>query len=354
MLGHQPAGRWGFVHGVNENQVAIGVTGWHSRLPAVGGGVTGTDLTRLALERSHTALHALDVLTDLITRHGQCPEAGTRMPADNLFLVADRQEAFVVEAAGRYWAIQECRQVRAVTDVALVRQDWQRLAPGLSSLAIENGWWNGDGSKLDFAGCLDAEAPAHAGARRRWGQATMALEQQNGAIDGPFLRRMLLDHHDHSDAAPTHRPPAPLAASCTTALAGPEEPPVVWCAVGLPRAAVYFPIWLDGELPEAFQGAGPDGTDVWQQTQHLAGLSEDRLAEGLGRLQAHFEQEVETLLPDARRSKRQGDTLRLRNQTTALMQKHISLFAKECRTLHGIAEPEAAPVCVDDFVSYIS
>jgi hypothetical protein len=362
VLGCQPGAAWGFAHGVNENHVALGVTRWHSRLPAIGGGLAGTDLARLALERSHTALHALDVLTDLISRHGQCPEAGsprTGAAADYLFLVADPHEAFVLEAAGRYWAILECAQVRAVTDVALIHQDWQRLSPGLASLAIENGWWDGDGSKLDFAGCLESEAPSHAPARRRWGRATLALEQQNGAIDAQFLRRMLFDHHDSNAAARTHRPPASLACSFTTNLAGRDEPGLAWCAFGTPRVAVYFPVWIDGELPAALHDADPEGTDVWQQTHDLLALAtgsdEDvpELREGLERLQATFDQDVEAFLPEARAMKRQGESVRLRNGTTALMQKHSALFARECRRLHGVAEPVLAPVGADEFTSYI-
>jgi hypothetical protein len=358
-LGCQPEGSWGFVHGVNESHVAVGVTGWHSRLPAAEGGLCGTDLTRLALERSHTALQALDVLTDLISRHGQAPERGAAGPADNIFLVADRQEAFALEAAGRYWAVLECRQVRAVTDVAMIRQDWHRIAPGLAALAIEHGWWDDDGSKLDFTACLDARAPAHSAARRRWGRATLALEQQNGAIDGHFLRRMLLDHPEHN-AARTHRPPAPPAGSFLTALANPDEPALAWCAFGVPRAAVYFPVWLDAELPAALHGISADGADVWRQTQDLLALAEtvdadhDRLAETLERLQTIFDQDVEGLLPQARRWKRQGDRQRLQVQTTTLMQKHVSMFVRECRQLHGPEEREPVRVYVDDFVSYIS
>lgn len=357
VLGLQPDDSWGFTHGINENHVAIGVTGWHSRLPAVGGGLTGTDLARLALERGHNALAALDVLTDLITRHGQCPEAGTRAPTDNLFLVADRKEAFVVEAAGRYWAVTECRQVRAVTDVALIRQDWQRLAPGLSALTIDNGWWDGDGSKLDFAGCLDTAVPAHSAARRRWGRATLALEHQSGAIDGTFMRRMLFEHYDSNASLRTHRPPADLAGSFTAALSEPADPVLAWCAFGVPRAAVYFPLWLDGDLPSALHGASPDGVDVWQQTRELVGLAEDgRLSEGLERLQTIFEQDVETFLPQARALKRQGDRVRLSHQATALMQKHIGLFAKEYRALFGGSEPAApqAVACAEEFVGYFS
>jgi hypothetical protein len=362
VLGHQPDGSWGFTHGVNENHVALGVTGWHSRLPAVGGGLTGTDLARLALERSHTALQAIDVLTDLITRHGECPETGTRAPADNLFLVADRQEAFVVEAAGRYWAIMECRQVRAVTDVALIQQDWQRLSPGLSALTIENGWWDGDGSKLDFAGCLDAQDATHIAARRRWGRATLALEQQNGAIDSAFLRQMLLDHYDGSVAAKTHRPPGALTGSMTATLTGPADPAVAWCAFGPPRAALYFPLWLDGDLPSAVHGASTEGIDIWQQTQDLLALIEEndadrgRLGEALERLQTTFEQDVEAFLPLARSLKHQGDSVRLKHQATALMQQHIGLFAHEYRVLQGAgapATPQAAKY-VEEYVGYFS
>jgi secernin len=356
VLGQQPERCWGFTSGVNENHVAVGVTGWHSRLPAVGGGLTGTDLTRLTLERAHSALHALDILTELISRHGQCPEAGTPNPTDNLFLVADRQEAFVVEAAGRYWAILECRQVRVVTDVALVHQDWHRLSPGLSTLAIANGWWDGDGSKLDFAGCLDAPAPTKAAAQRRWGRATLALEQQNGAIDGPFLRRLLFDLHDNCNVSKAHRTPAPLAGCFMAALAGADEPALAWCAFGLPRVAVYFPVWLDGDLPDAFHGANAEGIDVWRQTQELLSLGEDnrRLSDSLERLQAIFEQDVETLLPQARLWKRQGDVSRLNHHASALMQKHVGLFARECRALHGTPEREPAPIREEEFVSYIS
>ena len=96
-------------------------------------GLLGPELVRLTLERSHSARHAVDVLTDLIGRHGQ-GRGGDG--GDHIFLIADPEEAFAVEAADQVWAAQEIGQLRAVSDVAVLCQDWYRLAPGLADRAF--------------------------------------------------------------------------------------------------------------------------------------------------------------------------------------------------------------------------
>jgi len=139
-----------------------------------------------------------------------------------------------------------------------------------------------------------------------------------------------------------------------TALHAPEEPALAWCAFGPPRIAVSFPVWLDGELPAALQ----DSDDIVRQTRELAAFDNDedrrRLAESLERLQATFDQDVEAVLPQVRQLKRQGDAVRLRNQLTALMQKHAALFAQTCRRLHGAGEPQSVRIEVEEFVAYFS
>ena len=151
-------------------------------------GLTGPDLVRLALERCGSARQALDLLTDLLARHGEC--------GDHNFLLADPHEAYTLEAAGRHWAAQEIHQVRAVGDAAVIRQDWYRLSAGLAGEAINSGWWPEDGSKLDFAGRPGRRASPAGSALRRWGRTTRLLEEQNGHIDAAFLRRLLADHYD--------------------------------------------------------------------------------------------------------------------------------------------------------------
>src|SRR5262245_39007023 len=146
VLGCRAGRAWGYHAGINEHHVAAGFSRWQSKIPAECFGFTGADLVRLALERSRTARQALELVTDLVTRHGQ----GDSARHDHIFLIADSHEAYVVEAAGSSWAWVECREVRAVSDVGLIRQDWQRLSPGLADHAFAHGWWPDDGSKLDF------------------------------------------------------------------------------------------------------------------------------------------------------------------------------------------------------------
>src|SRR5271166_2901644 len=126
VAGHR-AGQWGYCHGVNEHGVAVGVTAVRTRLSAAGAGLAGTDLVRLALERAASARQAVDLITDLVIRHGQYAE-DEGQAADSSFLVADGREAFAVETCGRFWAEQVVGSVRAATNLCHLRQDWDRIA----------------------------------------------------------------------------------------------------------------------------------------------------------------------------------------------------------------------------------
>ena len=84
---------------------------------------------------------AVQTVADLIGRHGQGAYAGCppEDDHDNAFLIADRQEAYLLAACGGHWAVQQVAAVRALNESCHLRQDWDRISPGLSSLAIERG-----------------------------------------------------------------------------------------------------------------------------------------------------------------------------------------------------------------------
>ncbi|HYV34513.1 MAG TPA: carcinine hydrolase/isopenicillin-N N-acyltransferase family protein, partial [Gemmataceae bacterium] len=357
VLAAQARGAWGYLHGVNEHGLAVGCSNWNSRVKCSKPGLLGPELVRLVLERAHSAAQALDVLTDLIVRHGQgnFPGNPEEDAADHVFLLADSHEAFAVEAADNAWAAQEIHEVRAVSDVAVIRQDWYRLAPGLAGRAIAEGWWAEDGSKLDFIGALSEAPVGKASALRRWGRATLLLEQQNGHLDAPFIRQLLADHYDgtHFEADPLDGPslitplcqhavhgaiPATAASTVAQLPSTATLPVIVWIALGPPCISVHFPLFLDGELPIAYSG---DPSTLWMRTRRLADVLGTetrrwvRVREILGRLQARFEQDVEEFIAEAAPTSDCGRHPQMRRLASSLMQSHVERYEESLQILLG-------------------
>jgi secernin len=350
VLGSRPAGWWGYSQAVNEHGLVMGCVALATNLAATGPGLTGGDLVRLVLERCQRARQAVDLVADLLERHGPSasPDRTPEEGSDHGLLIADGQEAFAVETAGRYWVYQEIREVRAVSNVCIIHQDWDRISPGLAGHAIGQGWWPGDGSKLDFAGGLSAAPTGHASALRRWGRATLLLEQQNGHIDAAFLRRVLSDHYEgtHFEVDPltTSAGPVPLcqhgngpggsisAGSWVCQLsADPSHLPVVWCAFGPPCRQVYLPLLLVGELPRSLTADPGEGGLAERLARFEAGLRHapdggDQVRDCFGRLQAHFDREAEDFALEGAALKQAGHLTELGEQTTAWMQRNLESF----------------------------
>jgi secernin len=364
VVGWQATGRWGYRHGVNEHRVVAGCNPIRARLQSDGPGLTGPDLVRLALERASNARQARDVILDLVSRYGQTATAGEE--PNSTFLVADVREAFVLETAGNHWAEQEVHAVRAVSDVCHLHQDWDRIARGLADLAIGRGWWPQDGSKLDFAQVAapgDRQAPP---ALRRWGRATLLLEQSSGRVDRAFVRRLLADHFELPKARSADAFTNPLAeqsicchgadaAAPATAVSliaelTPlmDQLPVAWCAFGPPCTSVYFPIPLAGELPPALQADGPDhGCAGWRSMSRL--LHECRLdarrwklvREELARLQMRFEDNCRDLMADAVQLRHAGRHVELERLAESFMQHNVECFDEVCDKLCAGGEQPA-------------
>lgn len=333
VLGLQTCGQWGLVHGVNEHRVAIGATPWRSRLPASSSTLNGYDLVRLTLERSKGALHAVEVLTDLLDRVGSA--------SDDIYLIADADEAYVLETCGRYWALLECGHTRVVTDAAMIRQDWSRLSPGLFDLVLERGWWKDDGSKIDFVRCLSEASEQSAAAQKRWGRASLMMAQQLGSIDHHFLRRMLADHYTSNRDLLAGRKPMGLASSFVADLHKSDAPLIAWMAFGLPKVAVYFPICLAGELPAQF---GEGTSNIQQRVQDMvkmAGKEKERskLSIMIERLQMRFDQDADEFSHRAVDYLQHGKPYVISQLATEMMHQHVAMFEREYRTLLGIEPP---------------
>ena len=108
----RPWWMWGAEMGTNEHAVTIGNEAvFTRRRPGAKAErpLLGMDLVRLGLERAVSARDAVQVIVDLLERHGQggsCSAEHPRFSYDNSYLIADRAEAYVLETAGRAHAVE--------------------------------------------------------------------------------------------------------------------------------------------------------------------------------------------------------------------------------------------------------
>ncbi len=332
-------GRWGYFHGLNERGVAAGVTSVRTRLPGESPGLTGPDLVRLALERSASAMQAVDVVTDLIGRHGPGVAAEEADEGEPILMLADAREAYLLATCGSYWAVQEVHEVRAQGDVCQLRQDWDRISPGLAQVAIGRGWWPDDGSKLDYAGALVGEDTLGGEGMRRWGRATVVLEQHNGQIDTPMLRRLLEETGEAARGGPEAAEPA---GSLVARL--PEQGssvPLAWWCCGNPGDGVYLPVLAEGDLPPALAVDDSGGCPAWRRVRRLEELAgRDAKVRAAARsvfpgLQARLDRDAAEFLAESAPIRSRDDRDGLHRLATAFMQHAAERFEDACDVLCG-------------------
>jgi len=125
----KPSWIWGGEMGVNSAGVAIGNEAVFSHFKPAKDGVLGMDILRAALGTALTAKEAVEFICEFVEAHDQGGNGAYKgsLYYDNSFLVADGNEAFIVETAGRRWAWRAASPVDAISNAYCIERDYRRL-----------------------------------------------------------------------------------------------------------------------------------------------------------------------------------------------------------------------------------
>jgi dipeptidase len=217
----KPFWLWGGEMGANEHGVVIGNEAVFTKVPYdKAPGLIGMDFLRLALERSRTAAAARDMITTLLARHGQGGNCGFRHKTyyHNSFLLADPQEAWVLETAGREWAAVKVRDIRSISNGLTIGGEYDLSSPGLVETAAKRGWTK-RGRAFHFArDYSDPVFTRFSRCRERRCRTEELLRGARGRIDAAAMMNVLRDHG--AGAGPDWSPSRGLAGFTICAHAG--------------------------------------------------------------------------------------------------------------------------------------
>ena len=197
---------WGAEMGANDRGVVIGNEAVYTSLIDKTDGLIGMDLLRLGLERGDTAEHAMHVIIELLHKHGQGGVCGFRdrhMRYDNSFIIADSEQAWILETAGRHWVAKKVKTFGAISNCLTIGEDYDLKSDSLEDIAKKKGFFSGKGD-FNFKKTFDTRfIPYFAASRHRLASGNHCL-QETSHDEHAHVQQMMynLRTHYEQDSSP--------------------------------------------------------------------------------------------------------------------------------------------------------
>jgi secernin len=159
-------------------------------------GIIGPDLMRIGLERARNCREAIEVMTRLLEQYGQGGSAELKGNShfDSSFIMSDPEEAYILETAGRQWAVKKVESVASISNMLGIGSDYTACSPAVAG--------------QDWAAAYALpEVPPTLGSPERQTVTFTSLQQSLGEIT-PKKMFLIMRHHGpgyHPASAEAHR-----------------------------------------------------------------------------------------------------------------------------------------------------
>lgn len=273
---------WGAEMGVNDHHVVIGNEAVFPKDPVEKNTkLIGMDLVRLGLERGNTAREALDVIRELLTKFGQGGSCviGAEYYYSS-FLIADADDAWVLETAGPRYAVKHVTQSDSISNYLTIGTDYvpELSSPDLAEYAVQKGWAKSVNG-FDFGNAYnDFLYTTLARGRNRRAVTLGAMQACKGKLTLPEMINILRMHEPDGGHGTNWQPQNGFMFSADVCMHGSfgiirdsnsagslvvrldkEHPTIFITGTSSPCTSVFKPVWMDVPLPDM----GPAPTDEY-------------------------------------------------------------------------------------------
>ncbi len=257
----KPFWMWGAEMGVNEHGLVIGNEAIFSKIPAnKEPALLGMDMLRAALERAITPREAMQVIIDLLEEFGQggnCTQ-GEELYYHNSFMIANADDAWVLETVDKQWAARQVKDVYSISNCLTIGSEYDLASANLIDLAIQKGI-SRSASKFNLAkDYSDFLFTTFGKGRARRETTICVLDEQKGKVSIESMMATLR-HHKHKNFDPQHSVTdvdvcmhaglGPIRVSQSTAsmvVYLDETHPIIFATgTSAPCTSIFKPFWMD-------------------------------------------------------------------------------------------------------------
>ncbi|XP_026275808.1 secernin-2 isoform X2 [Frankliniella occidentalis] len=146
----KPSWMWGAEMGANDQGLCIGneaVWSFFEKAEDKEEKLLGMDFVRLGLERGASAKEALTIITELLVKHGQggpCSDTDPDLTYFNSYIIADKEEAWVLETVGKLWVAEKIESgFRNISNALSIGTKIDLKCADLYDVAKSEGLWDG-------------------------------------------------------------------------------------------------------------------------------------------------------------------------------------------------------------------